>query len=145
MITKENIFEEVEKKKNYLEVLKSDLVDKVKDKDGWTPLHVLAWKEIKEVLSHPSVDQVKDHNGETPLHILADRGIKETIHNSSVDKIKNKYGETPLHSLAWGDILTKEDLRERFPWYKKEIKNIWIAIDEITNTPDSVKFILENS
>ncbi len=84
MITKENIFKEA--KRNYLEVLKSDLVDQVKDEDGWTPLHELAF---------------------------------------------------------WGH-LTKEDLRKKYPWYKKEITNIEEAIEEIINTPDSVRFILED-
>ncbi len=114
-ITKKNIFKEIDKR-NYLEVLKSDLVDKVKDNDGYTPLHELAWNGIKEVLHHPSVDKVKD-----------------------------KDVWTPLHWLAWRDFLTKEDLRERFPWYKKEIKNIWIAVEEIVNTTKSIQFILEDS
>ncbi len=114
MITKENIFEEIAKG-NYLEVLKSDLVDKVKDSYGWTPLHDLAYVEVKEVLNHPSVDKVKNNNGWTPLHWLAD----------------------------W-DLITKEDLRERFPWYKKEIKNMLKAVEEIENTTDSIRFILED-
>ncbi len=113
MITKDNIFEEIEKK-NYLEVLKSNLVDKVKDHEGWTPLHWLAWKGVKEIIHHPSVDKVKDHDGDTPLHYLAS-----------------------------ADIITEENLRERFPWYKKEITNIEEAVDEIVNTPTSVRFILE--
>ncbi len=70
MITKENIFNEIEKK-NYLEVLRSDLVDKVKDKYDCTPLHYLAWEGVKKVLNHPSVDKVKDNLGETPLYVLA--------------------------------------------------------------------------
>jgi len=40
MITKKNIWIEISKG-NYLEVLKSDLVDTIKDNYGWTPLHVL--------------------------------------------------------------------------------------------------------
>ncbi len=113
MITKENIWDEA--RKSNLEVLKSDLVDKVKDEDGWTPLHSLANHEVKEVLDHPSVNKVKNSHGWTPLHFLA----------------------------HWGH-LTKEDLRKKYPWYKKEIKNIYKAINEIANTPDSVKFILED-
>ncbi len=112
-ITEDNIFEEA--RKNNLEVLKNDLVDKVKDNYGQTPLHALAYNGVKEVLSHPSVDKVKD-----------------------------RYEETPLHDLAHAGQLTKEDLREKYPWYKKEIKNIEEAIEEIINTPTSVKFILED-
>ncbi len=114
MITKENIFNEIEKK-NYLEVLKSDLVDQVKDKYDWTPLHFLACDGVKEVLDHPSVDKVKNHGGWIPLHYLA------------------KFGH-----------LTKKDLRKKYPWYKKEIKDILKAVNEIINTPISVKFILED-
>jgi len=114
MITKENILNEAWK--SNLEVLKSDLVDKVKDGNGWTPLHMLAYKGIKDVLSHPSVD-----------------------------KVKTKLGETPLHELAYSGHLTKEDLRKKYPWYKKEIKDIFKAVEDIENTPDSVKFILEDS
>jgi len=113
MITKENIFEEIVKG-NYLEVLKSDLVDKV-DEYGYTPLHELAYAGVIAVLSHPSVDIVKDGAGVTPLHDLA----------------------------HWGH-LPKEDLRKKYPWYKKEIKNIEEAVEEIVNTPKSVRFILED-
>jgi len=46
MITKKNIWIEISKG-NYLEVLKSDLVDTIKDNYGWTPLHVLIHPLIK--------------------------------------------------------------------------------------------------
>ncbi len=105
-----------EARQSNLEVLKSDLVDKFQDKYNWTPLHYFAWYGIKEVLSHPSIDKVKDDLGETPLHLLVHCGY-----------------------------LNREDLKKRFPWYKKEIRNIEKAVDEIVNTPDSVRFILEDS
>jgi len=171
-ITKDNIWDEIEKKNN-LEVLKSDLVDKIKDSYGWTPLHLLAISGVKEILSHPSVDkvkdnfgytplhrlarygvkevlnhpsvdQVKDKKGWTPLHILADRGIKEVLSHPSVDKVKTILGSTPLYCLAYWSHLTKENLRKKYPWYKKEIKDIREAVEEIVNTPTSVKFILED-
>ncbi len=142
-ITEENIWDEI-KKKNYLKVLNSDLVDKVKDNDGETPLHELAWNGIKDVLDYPSVDQVKDNYSKTPLHILAWNGVKEVLNHPSVDKVKNQNGDTPLHILAYRGYLTQEDLKKRFPWYKKEIKNIWIAVNEIMNTPKSIQFILED-
>ncbi len=116
MITEENIWDEA--KKSNLEVLKSDLVDKAKDSYGWTPLHELAYVGVKEILSHPSVDQVKDYYGKTPLHWLA----------------RYRYS-----------YITVEDLRKKYPWYKKEIKDLRVAVDEIVNTPDSVRFILEDS
>jgi len=142
IITEENIFEEA--KRCNLEVLKSDLVNKVKNQHSWTPLHELALKGVKEILSHPSVGKVKNSYGSTPLHWLARYGAKEVLSHPSVDKVKNKYGDTPLHILAWRDILTKKDLRKKYPWYKKEIKDILKAVKEIVNTPTSVRFILED-
>ncbi len=114
MITRENIFDEIAKG-NYLEILKSDLVDKVKDKYDCTPLHRLAWDGVKKVFDHPSVD-----------------------------KVKNKYGDTPLYVLAHKNCLTKEDLRKKYPWYKKEIRSVYKAVEEIVNTPTSIRFILED-
>ncbi len=35
-------------------------------------------------------------------------------------------------------------LRKKYPWYKKEIKDIKEAVDEIVNTPKSIQFILED-
>jgi len=160
-------------KKKDVSILKDSNVDKAVDSDGWTPLHELAYKGVKEVLSHPSVDKVKDRwelapiqwlaeketkktwnhpaidkikdrCGRTPLHILARNGVKDVLNHSSVDKVKDHSGETPLHWLTYRKCLTKKDLKKRFPWYKKEIKNIEEAVKEIVNTPVSVKFILED-
>ncbi len=142
IIIKDNIFEEA--RRCNLEVLRSDLVDKVKDEDGWTPLHWLAYRRVKEILDHPFVDKVKDIGGNTPLHVLAWNGVKEILSHSSVDKVKNRHGATPLHALAWRDFLTKKNLREKYPWYKKEIKDILKAVNEIINTPKSIQFILED-
>ncbi len=100
---------------------------------------------VKDVLYHPSVDKVNDNQGWTPLHCLAVEGVKDVLYHPSVDKVNDKNGWTPLHGLARHGHLTKEDLRERFPWYKKEIKNILIAVKNIENTPKSIQFILEDS
>jgi len=144
MITKENIFEEA--KKSNLEVLKSDLVDKVKDSWSWTPLHELAYLKVKEVMSHPSVDKVKDKYIRTPLHYLAYVGVKDVLDHPSVDQIKDNFGYTPLHHLArYSSLFTKEDLRKKYPWYKKEIGSVYEAVEEIINIPTSVRFILEDS
>jgi len=35
-------------------------------------------------------------------------------------------------------------LRKKYLWYKKEIKNIMKAVNEIVNTPKSIQFILED-
>jgi len=143
IITKDNIFDEA--KKSNLEVLKSDLVDKVKDYKGWTPLHELAYIGVIEILSHPLVDKIKTKYGSTPLHFLAYKGVKEILSHPSVDQVKDNAGWTPLQELAhWGHI-TLEDLRKKYPWYKKKIKNIKKAVNEIVDTPTSVRFILEDS
>ncbi len=142
MITKENIFDEAWK--NNLEVLKSDLINKARGKNSWTPLHTLAYRGVKEILDHPSVDKIKTYSGKTPLHVLALYGVKDVLNHPSVDKVKNNSGYTPLQFLARNSHLTKEDLRERFPWYKKEIKDILKAVKEIVNTPTSIRFILED-
>ncbi len=141
-ITKDNIINEARKRN--LKVLKSDLVDKVKNSYGYTPLHELANKGVIEVLNHPSVDQVQNKYGWTPLHWLAWKGVKEILDHLSVDQVKDHYGWTPLYYLAVKDCLTKKDLRKKYPWYKKEIKNIFKAVEEIVNTPDSIRFILED-
>ncbi len=143
MITEKNIFEEI-RKKNYLEVLRSDLVDKVKNQHDQTPLHLLAYKGVKEVLSHPSVDIVKNNDGYTPLHFLAWTGDQDVLDHPSIDKVKDNYSMTPLHHLVHCGYLNREDLKKHFPWYKKEIRNIEKAVDEIVNTPTSVRFILED-
>jgi len=142
-ITKENIWIEI-KNNNYLEVLRSDLVDKVKGPCNWTPLHWLAKYGVKKVLNHPSVDIVKTSSGETPLHRLAWYGVPDVLDHSSVDQVKDRKGWTPLHALAYRKHITKEDLRKKYPWYKKEITNIEEAVREIVNTPKSIQFILED-
>ncbi len=170
-ITEKNIFDEA--RKINLEALRSDLVDKVKYNYGWTPLHELASRGVKEILTHPSVDKIKDNWGETPLHILVRRGVKDVLNYPSVSKFKDKYnsillrglafhlirdiinhpsvdqvkdifGNTPLYWLVHKGHFTEENLRKKYPWYKKEIKNIHIAITEIVNTPKSIQFILED-
>jgi len=143
MITEENIFEKVAKG-NYLKVLKSDLVHKVKDIYGATPLHNLARCRVRAVLSHPLVDKVKDDAGGTPLHWLAAHGVKDVLDHSSVDIVKDNFGRTPLHNLAFWGYITKKDLRKKYPWYKKKIKNLEEAVKEILNTPKSIQFILED-
>jgi len=60
-IIEENIWKETRKRN--LEVLRSDLVDKARRRNSWTPLHELAMNGVKEILSHPSVDKIKDSGG----------------------------------------------------------------------------------
>jgi ankyrin repeat protein len=139
-ITSENILEEANK--GNLEVLKSDLVDQVKDDYGWTPLHRLAWKGKAEVLKHPSVDQVKDTWERTPLHVLASEGKLEVLKHPSVDQVKNKHGWTPLHILAWKGKVTKQHLKVKYPWFKVKGEITEELITEILSTPNSLRFIL---
>jgi len=103
-----------------------------------------AWKSNLEILKNDLVDKVKNNGGETPLHALARGGVKEVLSHPSVDKVKNNKGYTPLHYLAWKNKITKKELKKRFPWYKKEIKNVYKAVEKIIDTPTSIQFILED-
>ena len=142
-ITEENILEEAQKEN--LEVLKSEFVDQVKDNDGNTPLHELAWRGKVEVLIHPSVDKVKDNNGNTPLHWLAKEGKIEVLNHPSVDQVKNNYGWTPLHELAWNGKITEEYIKEKYPWFQVGKRKVDLKlITEILNTPQSIRFIKED-
>jgi hypothetical protein len=141
-ITSENILEEA--KNGNLEVLKSDLVDQVKDNYGRTPLHRLAWKGKVEVLHHPSVDKVKDNLGWTPLHELAINGKVEVLKHQSVDKVRDNEGWTPLHDLAWEGIVTQQHIKEKYPWLKVNYEVVLNEelITKILATPNSLRFIL---
>ncbi len=124
-------------------ILKDEKVDKIKDEYWGTPLQYLAFKGVKEVLDHPSVDKIKDSCGETPLHSLALAGVKEVLQHPSVDQIKDKYGCTPLHYLASAGVITKKELKKRFPFIKSiEGEHIENMVRRIVNTPQSVKFIM---
>jgi len=104
IITEENIYEEA--KKGNLDILNSDLVDKIIGKNGGTALHYLAWKGCLEILDHPSTDKVKNLGGWTPLLILATFGKVEVLNHTSVDKIEssNSGGWSPLHALAYAGV-----------------------------------------
>jgi len=59
--------------KNIESILKSPYVDTLFYKNNKeTPLHRLALKGCLEILSHNSVDKVKNAQDRTPLHVLAD-------------------------------------------------------------------------
>jgi len=103
-------------------ILKSDLVDKVIDKYGSTPLHILAGKREIAVLNHVSVDKVIDNWGRTPLHILASNGE---------------------HLLAdCGEIAVRDLIKQKYPWF--DFPEGPIAEETITsmiNTPKSIQFV----
>ena len=82
-------------KKGDPSILSDPGVSKLKDFNGDTPLHWLAYGGVKEVLKHPDVSKVKNKYGETPLHELANRGVKEVWSHPDFDKVKDNYGETP--------------------------------------------------
>ena len=50
-------------------ILKDPNVSKVKDRDGQTPLHWLAFKGVEAALKHPDAKKVKDSEGQTPADI----------------------------------------------------------------------------
>ena len=113
-------------------------------------IFIEAKKGNVEVLNHKSVDQFKNDRGRTPLHFLAESGILaesgkiEVLNHPSVDQVKDNFGETPLHYLADQGKVTKKILKEKYPWFKCEGREInEELITEILNTPSSIKFILE--
>ena len=104
-----------------------------------------AIKGNRKVLKSPLVDKVKDNYGNTPLHWLTENGVKEVLEHPSVDQVKDKWGNTPLHLLArWGH-LNKEDLKKYYPWFKIPNGEVTEkTVTQLLNTPKSVRFILED-
>ena len=98
-----------------------------------------------EVLKHPSVDKIKDDEGWTPLHWLALNAEVGVLDHPSVDKVRNNEGATPLHELAGNGKVTKKWLKEKYPWFKfKKVMMVDTElIGEILSTPQSIKFILK--
>ena len=91
-------------------ILEDPEVDKEKDSDGLTPLHVLALMGVDEVLDHKSVGKVKDNEGNTPLHLLAQTGARKVLKHPSVKRVKNKKGETPYQLIE--DKVKKELIKK---------------------------------
>ena len=84
-----------------------------KASDGWTPLHVTAYKGrqafVLLLLSHGAGVSAKANDGRTPLHVAAREGREEVVklllaHGAGVSE-KNNKEETPLHVAAyWGRL-----------------------------------------
>ena len=138
-----SIFERAEKRD--ISILSDPNVSLVKDNDGWTPLHLLAWKGKIEVLSHKDCSIIKDNSGWTPLHWLAEKGKIEVLSHKDCSLVKNNDGETPLHWLAREGKIEVSHLKKLFPWYKRKCKGKVTKeeITEILNTPNSIQYILE--
>ena len=79
--------------------IKHPLVNKLKDYNGATPLHWLAYARKTEILKHPSVDKLPALGGQTPLHYLANEGCIEIITHPSMNLIKDSDNKTPLDLL----------------------------------------------
>jgi len=97
----EEIFEKAKNgDKSILELPEDRL--KIKDKYGWTPIHLLAMKEVKEILKLPKeLLMIKNNDGWTPIHYLAIAGVKEILKlPKSILMIQNNDGWTPIHYLA---------------------------------------------
>ncbi len=139
----ENLFKRAQK--NDVSILSNEKVDKIIDSNGRTPLHHLSFKGVKAILKHPSVAKVKDNWGRTPLHYLTLKYSKEVLKHPCIDQVKDKWGRTPLHELARRRTLTKKELEERFPFIKSiEGEHIESMVRRIANTPQSVRFIMED-
>ena len=143
-VTKDNIWELA--KEGDVEVLDHKDVAVLEDNDGETPLHILACTGKVEVLSHKDVAVVKDRDGWTPLHWLANEGKVEVLSHKDVAVLEDNDGETPLHILADQGKVKVKDLKKLFPWYQHKIgtKIDMDLITELINTPNSLKFILED-
>jgi len=83
-----------------ISILTDSYVGIIKNKDGFTPLHILANEKKIEVLSHTRVALVKDQFNCTPLHTLAMSGCIEAINHISVSKVFDIFHNTPLHYLG---------------------------------------------
>lgn len=74
-------------------VLQDPNVSKVKNEEGYTPLHYAAMY-FEEAVNHPDSSKVKNKWGNTPLHHAAER-FEAAIYHPDFDKVKNNYGDTP--------------------------------------------------
>lgn len=77
------------------EILIDTRVSELRDKNKYTPLHLLGDMSVKEVLEHPDCSIVKNFVGYTPLHYLAFRGVDGVDKHEDFDKVKNLNDETP--------------------------------------------------
>jgi len=74
-------------------------VAKMKNREGYTPLHIAA-KYHPEVSKHPEASKVVDKSGATPLHHAAE-WYHEVLTHPDVAKVKDNNGNTPLHIAAF--------------------------------------------
>src|SRR5207247_6422498 len=84
---------------------------RAQDKDGFSPLHLAAWKGHKEVvellLGRKAEVNLKSKDGGAPLHWAAEGGSAEVVkmllaHKAEINA-KDDDGDTPLHvAVKWG-------------------------------------------
>ena len=127
-----------------------------------TPLHLLAFQGIKEILDHPLVGIVKDSMGNTPLHILARscQGKSTGGHNKNplwkllfkhpdFHKTRNNENKTPLEILRIKHHPIKIGMLRKIltfvpSQYEDSLRVTEAMWKEIINTPNSIKYILED-
>jgi ankyrin repeat protein len=92
----------------------------VRDKDGWTPLHV-AWRcgsvdIMRWLLNHGANASAQDYPGWTPLHYAANTGdlaaVQVLLEYNPDTSLRNGNGDTPLHILARVDRSPEEKVVE---------------------------------
>ena len=127
-----------------------------------TPLHLLAFQGIKEILNHPLVGIVKDSLGNTPLHILTRscQGKSTGGHNKNplwkllfkhpdFHKTINNENKTPLEILRIKHHPIKIGMLRKIltfvpSQYEDSLRVTEAMWKEIINTPNSIKYILED-
>jgi len=56
-------------------------------------------ENVLSILVDTNIDKIKDNDWNTPLHILGQRGMIDIINHKSHNIIKNKFDETPFQLL----------------------------------------------
>ena len=147
-ITEKNIIREA--LNGNLSVLDSPLVGYITNNSNIkrTSLHILALRFkhnrviLQIILNHPDIDKVKDCWEKTPLHYISDFGLDSVLNHPSIDKIRDYRNHTPLHKCVLHDLVTKEWLKKKYPWFKLGDRKITCTVlDEILSYSNAEKFI----
>lgn len=85
---------------NAEDILKHPLASKVRDSNGYTPLHHLVINGYKKAINHPDLTKLKDKHGTNLLGVLASHGVKDILNHPEAGQKCDKEKNTPLHYYA---------------------------------------------